>query len=53
VLGALLYMAIGVAVGHSGLEQPGDLVQVLFLIFMIGVLVAGVRGRDLAEIAGG
>ena len=50
VLGGLLYIAVGVAVGHSGLEQPGDLViQLLFLIFVVGVLVAGVRREELAE----
>ncbi len=48
VLGGLLYMAIGVAVGHSGLEQPGGLaVQLLFLVFMVGVLAAGLRGEEL------
>lgn len=37
-------MAVGVAVGYSGFEQPGDLfIQSLFLIFMVGVLLAGVR----------
>jgi hypothetical protein len=46
VLGGVLYMAVGVAVGYSGFEKPGDLViQSLFLIFMVGVLLAGLR-RD-------
>jgi hypothetical protein len=50
VLGGLLYMAIGVAVGHSGLEQPGDLViQLLFVIFTVGILVAGLRRKELTE----
>lgn len=44
VLSGLLYMAVGVAVGYSGFEKPGDLViQSLFAIFMVGVLLAGVR----------
>jgi hypothetical protein len=44
VLGGLLYIAVGVAVGYSGFEKPGDLViQSLFLIFMVGILLAGVR----------
>lgn len=50
VLGGLLYMAIGVAVGHNGLEQPGDLViQLLFVIFTVGILVAGLRRKELTE----
>ena len=49
VLAALLYMALGVSVGHNGLEQPGDLViQLLFLIFVVGVLVSAVRGKSSA-----
>jgi hypothetical protein len=44
IAAALLYMAVGVSVGHNGLEQPGDLViQLLFLIFLGGVLVAALR----------
>jgi Domain of unknown function (DUF4386) len=47
VLGGLLYMAVGVAVGYSGFEKPGDLViQSLFLIFMVGVLLAGLRREN-------
>lgn len=46
-LSGLLYMATGVAVGYSGFEQPGGLViQLLFVIFFLGVLVAGVRKRE-------
>lgn len=53
-LSGLLYMATGVAVGHSGLEQPGGLViQLLFVIFFVGVLVAGLRRREATELAGG
>jgi hypothetical protein len=37
-------MAVGVAVGYSGFEKPGGLaIQLLSLIFVIGVLVGGVR----------
>ena len=44
VLGGLLYMAVGVAVGYSGFEKPGGLaIQLLSLIFVVGVLVGGVR----------
>jgi len=54
-LGGLLYMAIGIAVGYSGFEQPGGaVVQLLFLIFMVGVLVDGLRRTaDVAEASGG
>jgi hypothetical protein len=53
VLAGLLYMAVGVAVGHSGLEQPGGLViQVLLLTFMVGVLVAGLRKQEFAPTPG-
>ena len=52
MLAGLLYMTIGVAVGHSGLEQPGDpVVSLLFLLFAVGVLVAGLRARDRVEAA--
>ncbi len=45
-LAGLVYGAIGVAVGYSGFEQPGDLVvSVLFLVFFVGVLVAGLRAE--------
>jgi Domain of unknown function (DUF4386) len=44
VLAGLLYIAVGVAVGHSGFEQPGGLlIQLLFLVFMVGVLMGGLR----------
>jgi hypothetical protein len=39
-------MAIGIAVGYTGLEKPGGFVQLLFFVFMVAVLVAGVRQRD-------
>ena len=43
----VLYMATGVAVGHVGLETPGDaVVQLLFLIFMVGLLAAGLRQQE-------
>jgi hypothetical protein len=48
MLAGLLYIATGVAVGYSGFEQPGGLVvQLMFLIFMVGVLVSGVRRSEL------
>ena len=54
VLGGLLNGAIGIAVGYTGLEQPGDLViSLMFLIFVIGVLVDGLRRGEPAETAGG
>jgi hypothetical protein len=54
VLGGLLNGAIGIAVGHTGLEQPGDLViSLLFLIFVVGVLVDGLRRGEPAKTAGG
>ena len=53
VLGGLGYAAIGIAVGYTGFEKPGTLaVQLLFLIFAVGVLVAGVRRKDIVEPGG-
>jgi len=50
ILAGLVYGAIGVAVGYSGLEQPGDLVfTLLLLVFAVGVLAAGVRRKSTAE----
>jgi len=46
IIGALAYMAIGIAVGYPGLEKPGGFVQLLFFVFMVAVLVAGLRRRD-------
>lgn len=44
ILAGALYAAIGVAVGHTGLDKPGGpVVQLLMLTFLIGVLVAGLR----------
>ena len=38
------YAAIGVAVGYDGFEQPGGaVVQLLFVAFIAGVLVSGLR----------
>jgi hypothetical protein len=49
VVGGIAYATVGVAVGHSGLEQPGGpLISLLFLVFMVGVLVAGLRRKDEA-----
>ena len=40
------YAAIGVAVGYEGFEQPGGMVvQLLFVVFVGGVLSAGLRAR--------
>ena len=47
-LGGVLYIATGVAVGHSGFEQPAGF-QLLFVVFVVGVLVEGIRRRDAAE----
>jgi len=46
MLAGALYAAVGVAVGYSGFEKPGaGPISLLFLIFMIGVLVAGLRSE--------
>lgn len=55
-LSGLLYMATGVAIGYSGFELPGGLVpqllpQLLFVVFFVGVLVAGVRMREPTDMA--
>lgn len=53
MLAGVLYAAIGVAVGHSGFEQPGGpVVQLLMLTFLAGVLVAGVRGERGTRLVG-
>ena len=36
-------MAIGIAIGYTGFEKPGGFVQLLFFVFMVAVLVAGLR----------
>ena len=47
VLAGLVFAAIGIAVGESGLEQPGDpLFSLLVATFAGGILVAGLRARD-------
>jgi rhodanese-related sulfurtransferase len=51
VAGGLLYMATGIAVGSAGFKSGfGDAVgipvQLLFVVFVIGVLVTGVRRRE-------
>ncbi|MGH2916986.1 MAG: hypothetical protein ACRDLS_00055 [Solirubrobacteraceae bacterium] len=52
VLGGLLYTTVGIAVGHSGLDKPGGpVISLLFVIFMVGVLVAGLRTNELANTA--
>jgi hypothetical protein len=46
IVAGLLYAAIGVAVGHTGLDKPGGpVVQLLMLLFVGGVLDAGLRGE--------
>jgi hypothetical protein len=49
----VLYMSIGVAVGHTGLDKPGGpIVQLLMLLFVGGVLTAGFGGsRSARQIA--
>jgi hypothetical protein len=54
ILAGLLYMTIGVAVGHTGFDKPGGpLVQLLLLVFVGGILTAGLRRqtrpRELAD----
>lgn len=52
VLAGLLYIAIGIAVGHTGFEKPGGpLVQVLMLMFVAGVVTAARRGAPRAQAA--
>jgi len=52
VLAGVLYGAIGVSVGHTGFEQPGDLViQVLLAIVMVCRLVDALRRQDPIETA--
>ena len=53
IVAGLLYMTIGVAVGHTGLDKPGGpIVQLLMLTFVGGILAAGLRrqtnSRELA-----
>jgi hypothetical protein len=46
IVAGLLYMTIGVAVGHTGFEKPGGpAVQLLMLSFVAGVLIATRRGK--------
>ena len=50
ILAGLLYMTIGVAVGHTGLDKPGGpIVQLLMLTFIGGVLVAGLRRKTVGS----
>lgn len=54
MLGGLLYMATGIAVGYAGFESgfgdaTGDAVQVLFVVFVVGVFVAALRAKDLGD----
>jgi uncharacterized membrane protein len=57
MIGGLLYVATGVAVGYSGFESgfgdaTGDLVQLLLLVFVVGMFVTGVRRKEIADTAG-
>src|SRR5215211_2750261 len=54
MIGGLLYMATGIAIGYAGFESgfgdaTGDAVQVLFVVFVVGVLVAALRTKDLGD----
>jgi len=56
-IGGLLYMATGIAVGYSGFESgfgdaAGDPVQLLLLIFVVGIFVVGMRRKDLVDTTG-
>ena len=51
VVGGLAYMASGVTVAYAGFESGfeaavGIAAQLGFLIFAVGLLVTGVRGKD-------
>jgi hypothetical protein len=53
IVGGLSYMASGIAVGYAGFESGfGELTtilaQVMFLVFVVGVLVVGLRRKDRA-----
>ena len=50
VLAGLLYMTVGVAVGHTGFEKPGGpVVQLLMVMFVGGILAAGLRTKTAAR----
>jgi hypothetical protein len=52
ILAGLAYASVGVAVAYSGFEQPAALVEpLLHLAFGVGVLVAGLRRHDRADVA--
>ena len=56
VIGGLAYMASGVAVAYAGFESGfesavGIVAQLGFLIFAVGLLVTGVRGKEPAGTA--
>ena len=47
VVAGTAYAAIGVPVGHEGFEQPGGpIIQLLFVVFLSGVIAAGFGTRD-------
>ena len=50
IVAGVLYMTIGVAVGHSGLDKPGGpIVQLLMLTFVGGILAAGLRTKRATQ----
>ena len=52
VLAGLLFATIGIAVGESGLEQPGDpLFSLLVVTFASGILASGLRTRSRSILA--
>jgi hypothetical protein len=49
VIAGLLYMTVGIAVGHTGLDKPGGpIIQLLMLTFVGGILAAGLRTSKVA-----
>ena len=46
IAGGLLYAAVGIAVGHTGLDKPGGLpISLLLLTFVVGIFVTGLRAH--------
>jgi hypothetical protein len=44
IVAGLLYISVGVAVGHTGLDKPGGpVVQLLIGVFVSGILYSGLR----------
>jgi hypothetical protein len=58
VVGGLLSLGVGISVGYAGLESGlqdalGIAFQLVVLVFIVGLLVAGRRDRDLGPSAAG